>query len=168
MSVQINVAPLAAFHPHGEPHSVSQRWKKWHRSFEMYAAASGCKDKVKKRHLLLHLAGPEVQDIFETLSDTGDDFDTTSTKLKEYFTPQQNEPYNRHLFCQECQAEAESVAQFGTRLRQLSVNCAFGDKTDNFIRDQIIDKCSSKSLRTKLLAEKDLKLPRLLELAQAK
>ena len=48
----------------------------------MYAAAAaGCKDKVKKRQLLLHSAAPEAQDIFETLSDTGDDFDTASRKF---------------------------------------------------------------------------------------
>ena len=53
-------------------------------------------------------------------------------------------------------------------MRQLAISCDFGDKSDDFIHDQVIDKCASKHLRTKLLAEKDLKLTRILELAQAK
>ena len=41
---------------------------------------------------LLHLSGPAVQDIFETLPDTGvaDDYGTACDKLKEYFAPKKN------------------------------------------------------------------------------
>ena len=168
MSVLISVAPVAAFDPHGDPNSVSQRWKKWIRGFKMYADASGCSDKKQRRQLLLHSSGPEVQDIFDTLGDTGADFDSACKALTDYFTPQQNDPYNRHLFRQEQQAEGETVAQFATRLRALSIPCNFGDMADDCIRDQIIDKCMSKTLRTKLLAESKLTLKRLLEIAQAK
>jgi hypothetical protein len=44
----------------------------------------------------------------------------------------------------------------------------FGDKTPDFIRDQIIDKCASRQLRTKLLAQKDLTLTKCLDIAAAK
>ena len=59
------------------------------------------------------------------------------------------------------------MAQFVTRLRQLANLCEFGDHIDDFIRDQVIDNCRLKRLRTKLLAEHDLKLERVLDLAAA-
>ena len=164
----IFVTPLTPFDPHGDAGSVSQKWQKWLRSFECFAAAAGCKDDRQKRQLLLHSAGPEVQDIFDTLANTGDVYATAHESLTAYFRPQVNIPYNRHVFRQERQKPDETVAQFVTRLRQLAVTCDFGASADDFIRDQVIDKCISKHLRTKLLAEKDLQLARLLELAQAK
>ena len=168
MSVVIQVAPVSQFQPHGDGNTVAQRWKRWVRTFEVYASACGCKDEKQKRQLLLHSAGPLVQDIFETLTDTGEDFKTANEKLTAYFTPQKNVPYSRHVFRQENRKEGESVAEFVTRLRQLSIDCEFGNLTNDFIRDQVIDKCVSSSLRTKLLAEKDLKLEKLLDIAQAK
>ena len=116
----------------------------------------------------MHTAGPEVQDIFDVLTDTGDTYESAEAKLTEYFKPQQNIPYNRHIFRQERQQEGELITQFVTRLRQLAISCDFGDKSDDFIRDQVFDKCASKHLRTKLLAGKDLKLTKILERAQAK
>ena len=71
------------------------------------------------------------------------------------------------MFRKEGQKEGESVGQFVTKLRQLAILCEFGDQVDDFIRDQVIDNCRSKRLRTKLLAERDLKLDRVLDVAAA-
>lgn len=168
MAINIPVNPVSTFNPVGDHSSLSQRWKRWLRGFEFYAEAAGVKDEKQKRQLLLHSAGPEVQDIFDTLMNCGEDYKTAKERLTEYFTPHKNIPYHRHLFRQEKQNEGETIAQFVTRLRQLSVDCEFGEQTNEFIRDQVIDKCCSKSLRTKLLAQKDLTLEGLLDIAQAK
>ena len=112
MSAPIPVSPVWPFDPHGDPTSVPQRWKKWIRSFDTYASAAGCTDKKQLRQLLLHSAGPGVQDNFDTLTNTGDDADTARAKLLEYFTLLQNVPFNRHVFRQEGQSEKESVAHF--------------------------------------------------------
>ena len=44
-------------------------------------------DKPRKRALLLHYAGEEVNEIFETLPNTGDNYDTAVARLTEYFSP---------------------------------------------------------------------------------
>ena len=163
----INVNPVPTFDPHGDPNTMQQKWKRWLRSFELYSDAAGCDDDKRKRKLLLHSTGPDVQDIFDTLTETGEDYKTAADKLTMYFTSVKNVPYNRHVFRQENQAEGEIVSQFVTRLRTLSIGCDFG-QADDFIRDEVIDKCHSKSLRTKLLAEKDLTLTKLLDIPQAK
>ena len=48
--------------------------------------AMDIKDNARKRALFLHTAGFKVQDIFETLEDTGDDFETATTKLRVFST----------------------------------------------------------------------------------
>ena len=167
MAVTLQVSPVAPFDPHVDANSLCQRWKRWVRAFELYVGASGVKDDKKKRQLLLHCAGMDVQDIFYTFPATGTDYKTANDKLTAHFTPKQNISYNRHVFRKEVQKEGESVGQFVTRLRQLAALCEFGDQVDDFIRDQVVDNCRSKRLRTKLLAEQDLTLDRTLALSAA-
>ena len=83
----------------------------------------------QKRALLLHYAGPEVDEIFDTLPDTGDDNDyaTEVEKLNEYFSPQTSIAYEGYNFRQTKQKDGESLDSFHTRLRQLAKTCEFGD-----------------------------------------
>ena len=53
-----------AFDAVGEPATLAQPWTTWKAKFESYVTASGVSDATQKRALLLHLAGPRVQDIF--------------------------------------------------------------------------------------------------------
>ena len=50
-------------------------------------------DDKQKRALLLYQAGPETQEIFETLTNTGDNYKTTQEKLDAYFSPKKNMDY---------------------------------------------------------------------------
>ena len=72
-----------------------------------------------RRAVLLHLAGPEVQTVFKTLSGTGDDYATALAKLTEYFEPKKNIPFERHLFRQAAQGPTENMNSFVARLRSL-------------------------------------------------
>jgi hypothetical protein len=51
------------------------RWTKWLTRFERLIVGMNITDATQKRALLLHYAGPDVDDIFETLPDTGEDKD---------------------------------------------------------------------------------------------
>ena len=87
-------------------------------------------------------------------------------QLDDYFSPQVNVPYERHLFRNTKQLSAETVDQFITRLRQRADYCDFGDKMNEQIRDQVIDKCVSHQLRRKLLEKgKNLTLDQLQSIA---
>jgi len=50
--------------------------------------------------MLLHLAGPDVQEIFSTLADTGEatDYSAAVTALNEYFLPKVNTAFARQKF----------------------------------------------------------------------
>ena len=165
----INVAPVPPFDPNGDASSIYQRWTRWLRGFEIFADASGCTVDRQKRQLLLHCAGLETQEIFFTFpAPILETYAATAGKLTEYFKPAKNVPYNRHNFRQAKQEDHENMAQFVTRLKQLAVDCDFGDKLDENVRDQVIDKCSNSQIRTRLLAESDLTLAKCLTLAAAK
>ena len=77
--------------------------------------------------MLLHLVESETQEIFDTLADTGDTFDTALTVLNNHFSVQKYVPYDRSKFHQAHQEQGESIEQFVTRLRKLSL---FREYTD--------------------------------------
>ena len=93
MDLYLNATPQ--FNPNGDPSSLGQLWNKWKKSFEYYLQAAAITDKARKRALLLHLTGPEIQEIFETFSETVDDLKTALTKLDNYFCPRKNIPPER-------------------------------------------------------------------------
>ena len=111
---------------------------------------------IQKHGLFLHTASLEVQDVYFTLATDGEDRDypTTPKVLDDYFIPKANVPFKRQLFCQITQSSKETIDQFVCQLRQHTASCDFGEQEDEYIRDQLIDKCYSVKLRQKFL-EKD-------------
>jgi hypothetical protein len=167
MAVTLALPPCASFDPHGDASNVSQRWTRWLQSFETFAIASGVKDANQKGHLLLHCAGLEVQNIFTTLGAADNAYDTVKKALGDHFQPQSHTTYHRHVFRRTEQKPDETVSQFVTRLRQLSIGCEYGDNLEDFIKDQVVEACTNNTLRKKLLMETDLKLDKVLKLANA-
>ena len=62
---------------------------------------------MRKLALLLHCAGPKVQDIFDTLEDTAEGFETAGEKLLEYFEPTRHHLFSIYQFRQLVQEEEE-------------------------------------------------------------
>ena len=58
--VAVEDGSLQPFQVKGDPHSNSQRWRKWKRAFELYVLGKGITSNSQKRGLLLHKAGLEV------------------------------------------------------------------------------------------------------------
>ena len=94
---------------------------------------------------MLHLAGPDVQDIFLTLPNTGDvkDYRKAVDALNAYFAPKVDTTYARHCFRQLIQGTGKKIRQFESRLRRASKDCDYGKNTDNQLRDEILCKCTS-------------------------
>lgn len=158
----------------GDQTTVGVRWKKWKRAFELFIEGKGIKDAKQKKALLLHCGGMEMQDIYFTFPEAPQPeenetvFEVTMKQLDTYFTPQVNSAYERHLFRAMKQLPNETIDQFITRLRQKAEFCDYGDKINESIRDQVIEKCNSSHLRRKLLEKgKDLTLNQLQTTARA-
>ena len=163
-SVKIDdLSNIKPFDSHGDPSNVGRRWRRWLKSFCLYADSKGLiiqadsADKVQRRALLLHSAGENVQEIFKTLADTGAaaDYVKAEKALNDYFIPKVNLTYQNHVFCSMEQKDGETVAQFVTRLKQVVKDCDYGDQSDNQIRDQVVQQCKSHALRSKLLEKEE-------------
>ena len=106
--------------------------------------------------MLLHLAGPDVQEIFTTLTDTGNatDYARAVDVLNAYFVPQVNSAFARQTFHQITQKPGETVQQFATRLKKATKDCDFGTDADtnpststhrrSQTKDQTCYRCGSK------------------------
>lgn len=146
------------------------------RSVELFADGKGLivnedntNNRQRRRALLLHLAGTDVQDIFYTLPNIGDakEYKKAVDALNAYFVPKVDTTYARHCFRQLTQAPGETIRQFATRLRRAAKDCDYGADTDNQIRDEILCKCTSTYIKRKLLEEgQGLTLPKALEIAE--
>ena len=126
-------------------------------------------NKQRRRALLLHLTGPDVQDIFSALPDTGyvKDYKKAVETLNVYFVPRVDTTYAQHSFRQLSQAPRENTRQFATRLRRAEKDCGYGAEIDNQIRDEIPCKCTNTYMKRELLEEGiGLTLARALEIAE--
>ena len=120
VSIKIDdLSSVKPFDPHGDPSSVCRRWQRWMKRFSLYADSKGLiiqadKDdnKIQRRALLLYSAGEDVQEIFETLVDTGGikDYGISGKALNDYFIPKVNSTYQNHVFRSMEQHDGETVA----------------------------------------------------------
>ena len=165
------ITSIPPFDPFNQTGSVGPRWDRWKKRLQYYIDARGITVDNRKRALLLHLAGPAVQDIFANLFDTGTSYMEAFTALNTHFTPQKSLQFERHSFRQAHQAPNESISQYGkyvTRLRRLGEHCDFDKYSlDEAIKDQLIEHCHSNTLRRRLLREKStVSLNSLLDIAR--
>ena len=89
--------PLEPIDIDGPTHLLGERWRKWKPAFNFYANGQAITDSGQKHSLLLHFAGPAVQDIFETLEEPNpavdDRFERTVSMLDKLFQVDKNVPF---------------------------------------------------------------------------
>ena len=69
---------IPKFDCHSEPAMLGPRWTRWFTSFELFADSKGliitegtnATTRQRRRAMLLHLTGPDVQEIFSKLMNT--------------------------------------------------------------------------------------------------
>ena len=142
--------PFPSFSVHEDDTSISPRWKKWLKRFQMYLAAHDGKDATRKRAPLLYSAGEEVSDIFETLPDQGEEkeYEKAVAGLDVYFQPKVDKTY---VFGIAAQNVGESLDSYCTRLRRRAQTCEFTTE-DEEIKSQIVVSCLSSRLYRRALS----------------
>ena len=111
--------------------------------------------------ILRHTAGPEVQEIDQTLvyanDDERKDYNAVLGKLRAYCEPRKNVVFERQRFWSSDQLENETVGQWTTELRTRAANCEFHE-SDNMTRDKIVFGIRDRPVQEKLLREYNLTL----------
>ena len=128
-----NLPQFERFKVHADPHTAGIRWEKWIIRFDRLLEAMNVVEKAadsadqktatdkRRLALLLHYAGSEVEDVFDTLPGNAGDKDTyTKAKplFQAYFQPKKN--VELEVFNSEDQDK--NLAKTWTLLQQDSVN----------------------------------------------
>lgn len=153
-------------------------WEKWFRSFKLYLASEEIVSSVKKKNKLLHLGGPQLQEVIYNIPGALVEYDSKAdndvfivlvTKLDEYFSPKRNSTFERHLYRSLTPCEGEPFNKFLLRLRQQVAKCSFGSTKTEIeeicIKDKIIDSWAPLELKKRLL-EKEQSLNEIVEACQ--
>ena len=128
------------------------------KTFQCYVAAAGLSDNKQKQAVLLHSISPAGQEIFDTLFDTGGNYEWTIASLDNYFMPMNNLIYELHNFLIARHNSAETIDVYVTRLRLLTKSCDNDSFKEEMIRDHVGMSCVSFHLRRYLLRDNDLSL----------
>ena len=164
-NLQIQIPPPSTFSIKEDPRNVAHRWQNYIEGFEIYLNCLPKPSEERKINLLLHIAGPEIRELYKTLSPEEETFKSTLEALEKHFTPQINIRYERSIFNSLKFKENETVDMFSIRLKTQGERCKFND-LDDLMVDRIIQEIRSSELRRKLLEKKDLTLNSLLNVSR--
>ena len=143
--------------------NLSQNFRDWHRSYQIYAIASGVSEKSQKIqcNVFLHVAGPAAQKVFSTWTIPDDEKDKTElliTRFKIYSEGKRNITVIRYNFKTRNQRPGEGFESHYTELKNTVKDCEFGSLEDNLLRDRLVCGIIDEILREKLLQVEDLTL----------
>ncbi|XP_029178410.1 uncharacterized protein K02A2.6-like [Nylanderia fulva] len=97
-----------------------------------------------------------LQGAFTIFRITGNDYESLTAKLEEFYDPAPLEIAENFKFHQRRQIEGEQVQQFAAALHKLSLHCKFGSYLKTALRNQLVFGLSSKKIQTRLLEKKEL------------
>ena len=137
--------------------SVGIRWKKYVSRFNNYLVAMNITNEDRKRALLLHFGGFELQDIHDSLDNSGRTHKELTTAFTNYFEPRTNDSLEIFNFQKTMQKNEESVQAFYLRLKEMGSRCNFND-VNKSIKTQLILGTNSQKLRKYCFSNKDATL----------
>ena len=151
-----------------EATDLNSEWKHWSSAFEIYSIASDLqrKDDLQFREprccIALALQCTHFQ---HTPWRTQMSLEEAKTALNGYFAPKRNVVAERYKFRSRAQKAHGSFDAYLMSLRELVKSCDFGTLEEE-IRDQIVEQCSSQTLKQKLLQQEDLDLAKTMRIAR--
>lgn len=160
--------------------NVAENWRRFKQRLQVFMTAceplqgseKGPKppgrSEAQKVALLLHVAGEEAQEVYETFNLPDDvTFETVIQKFEKYCIPKKNETYERYKFRMRMQEEGETFEAFYRDLSIKVKSCEFATLADSMLRDQVVYGTSDKKLRQRLLRQSDLTLDKAVDMCRA-
>ncbi|XP_037828511.1 uncharacterized protein K02A2.6-like [Lucilia sericata] len=153
--------------------NMAREWKMWHTQFKIFLRASNLESASDQRKvaLLLHHLGSGALDIFYSFNEDVDTvgYENLVSKFELYFVPKVNIAMERHKFFM-CQQQADqSIDDYVTLLRNLSLSCEFGTLRESLVRDVFTCGLSSRMghVRERLLSEGGISLEKAIDIAKS-
>ena len=149
--------------------NLAETFRSWKRQIDIYLVASGAvsKEKSVQTAIILHCAGPEVQEIHEHFvygeGQSKDDPKIVLQKLEEYCAPKTGEVIATHRFWTE--KYKEPIDSFLVALKTRAKLCNF-QEPERMIRDKIVFSVEGK-MQELLLREKDLDLKKAVDICRS-
>ena len=153
--------------------NLADNGRRWKQRFELYMIASGKNEKSDevKTATLLHLAGPDALEVYNTFSFESPGDEKKLQKVLEKFDahciPRKNVTWERHVFNTRIQQPGETIDQYVTDLRNKAKTCEFGDLTESLIKDRVVCGVVSDKTRSRLLRHAGLTLATALDICRA-
>lgn len=162
---------------------LHKEWDVWKTSLEYYFEAEEIVDQKKKRAKLLHLGGPQLQSLFQSLPDREkysyvtpekQYYDVAIRAFDNFFQPGRQDVLERHNLRRMKQGHGERFAEFVVRIRQQIEECGL-DKytadcrqvlTELMLTDVIVEGCQSDELRRQIL-QKDRPIDEIIEIGKS-
>lgn len=148
-----------------QKYQEGEDFEEWLESFELYLCAVGVEGADRKRALLLHVLGKDVQQKLKSVGNAAIDanldvFEQTKAKLRILLAPKTRPVYERNVFHSMTMMDKdEDIVDFVGRLQKQAQKCQFGStETDNMIRDVVVAKCPYPGLQVRLLEADNLGL----------
>ena len=137
---------MAAGLPSVAPFAKGMDFSRWLKGLEFYAEAMDITDDRRRTAVLLHLMGPDIQDVFDTLPEptaaataATSQYDTAVAKLRQYLQPTSNLMAERVTFHRTSMYAGESFDAYLARLRAVAGRCGFpAADLDRELRDRSV------------------------------
>ena len=150
-------------------------WEVYEQQLWFYLHANGITDAKKKRSILLTVCGEQTFKLLRSLVPDGKlDVDTVTYKslidlLKSHYKKKQSVVVHRFNFNTRARKPTESIADYNAALRELALNCNFGEQArlEEMLRDRLVCGVKHEGIQRKLLAEGDISYTEALALAQS-
>ena len=139
--------------------------------------AIGVVETERKRALLLHILGKEIQQKVKALGDNQnlnpneqeDSYEKVKRQLRVLFAPKTRPVFERNVFhSMGMKDRDEDVVEFVSRLKKQAQRCQLGEaEGEDMIRDVVIAKCPYPALQVRLLEADSLGLAQVIKMWQS-
>lgn len=127
---------IPQFVPQSEP------WALWKEKLEIHFCEIGCTEENKKKAILLKSIGSSPYAVLHSLCSPVSPVERTYKEicgiLKSQYTPPVIVFRERKNFHMATKREEESISEWYARVKQLSLNCKFGQQLEQFVLNQFI------------------------------
>lgn len=143
-----------------EPYQDTDEWTSWAERLELYFDANEIEDAKKRVEILLTNVGTKRYTLIKNLSAPAAPREKTITEIvdlvKNHVQPVPSIIVERYKFKKCVQDDNESINQFCAKMKAATRYCEFAAELNNHLRDQFVWGVANKTIKKKLLSEKEL------------